>query len=102
MILKKSNLKEYSSSPNDKGILGSKPLDSSSSVKGVKINVKSQNKDLDQNVKKVFIYRKCYNCGDTFHMAKDCPQERIERKILKNSSSISNPKGPISKWVPKN
>ncbi|KAI3684878.1 hypothetical protein L6452_34105 [Arctium lappa] len=53
---------------------------------------------------KKFIYRKCYNCGDTFHLAKDCPKDRIERyrPAKENpSSSSSNPKGPTSKRVPK-
>ncbi|KAI3678329.1 hypothetical protein L6452_37616 [Arctium lappa] len=53
--------------------------------------------------KQKFLYRKCYNCGDTFHPAKDCPKDRIERYGQNkpySSSSSSNPKGPTSKRVP--
>ncbi|KAI3718614.1 hypothetical protein L6452_19493 [Arctium lappa] len=52
--------------------------------------------------KKKFIYIKCYNCGDTFHLAKDCPKERIDRYGQNDpaSSSSSNPKGPTSKRGP--
>ncbi|KAI3773029.1 hypothetical protein L6452_04226 [Arctium lappa] len=104
LMLKELHPKTPSSIPSAnsrKGILGPKPLDYPLTSKAMKVNMTSHHKEGDQSSKKVFIYRKCYNCGNAFHLAKDCPMERFDKNASKDSSSSSNSKGPISKWVPK-
>ncbi|KAI3685466.1 hypothetical protein L6452_34710 [Arctium lappa] len=105
VMLNKLNSKTPSSIPSTdsgKGILGPKPLDFPLPPKAMKVNVTSHHKESGQSSKKVFTYRKCYNCGNTSHLAKNCPLERIDKNASKDTSSPSNSKGPISKWVPKN
>ncbi|KAI3692022.1 hypothetical protein L6452_31828 [Arctium lappa] len=104
LMLKELHSKTPSSIPpadSRKGILGPKPLDYPLTSKAMKVNMTNHHKEGDQSSKKVFIYRKCYICGNTFHLAKDCPMERFDKNASKDSSSSSNSKGPISKWVPK-
>ncbi|KAI3665553.1 hypothetical protein L6452_44180 [Arctium lappa] len=112
-IKKSKGISNISSSSIYKGILGpaphnphvpySHPIPSHLS-KPPKSKPQGKVKAASLDPTKKFIYRKCYNCGDTFHLAKDCPKDRIERyRPAKDnpSSSSSNPKGPTSKRVPK-
>ncbi|KAI3678627.1 hypothetical protein L6452_37926 [Arctium lappa] len=101
--LKKSMGIFISSFPSsEKGILGLIPTVLPTPSKLPKSKPKGKDKRSSQESKKVFIYRKCYNYGDTFHLTKDCPKEHIDRYGQDGpSSSSSNLKGPTLKWVPK-
>ncbi|KAI3702841.1 hypothetical protein L6452_28594 [Arctium lappa] len=110
-IKKSKGISNISSSSIYKGILGPTPHNPhvpynypipSHLSKPPKSKPQGKVKAASLDPTKKFIYRKCYNCGDTFHLAKDCPKDRIERYRSTNpSSSSSNPKGPTLKRVPK-
>lgn len=77
-----------------KGILGPRPGIGHSSSQSATLSQDFNSMDF----KRAFTIKKCYNCGNTLHLAKDCPKDNDLRR---NNKMPSNPKGPISKWVPR-
>ncbi|KAJ9542522.1 hypothetical protein OSB04_029028 [Centaurea solstitialis] len=84
------NLNKETHFSKGKGVLGVKPQEPH-----IKLNFLKKTVCNAPNM--TFNYRKCYNCGDTSHYAKDCPSDKIDRKSALPSSS--KPKGPKAKWV---
>ncbi|KAJ9562324.1 hypothetical protein OSB04_007484 [Centaurea solstitialis] len=84
------NLNKETHFSKGKGVLGVKPQEPD-----IKLNFLE--KAVCNTPNMTFNYRKCYNCGDTSHYAKDCPSEKIDRKSALPSSS--KPKGPKAKHV---
>ncbi|KAJ9564937.1 hypothetical protein OSB04_000903 [Centaurea solstitialis] len=83
------NLNKETHFSKGKGVLGVKPQEPH-----IKLNFLE--KAVCNTPNMTFNHRKCYNCGDTSHYAKDCPSDKIDRKSALPSSK---PKGPKAKWV---